>query len=314
MSMIELQSTLHGSSQPVGRPSSEQERPRNAYPYLSRLSAARHRGWLEHGDPATSVERERRRRLARVLLWAAEGRLAELIASGAVRSGSEVPFGLLRMPDPARQWARWRRRAGEVFEEHLVRGRDHWELDRLAAALDAPRADWPSPSSLAESAELARPSARARRVRAQALLHEGRSESAARSLAGLLGPGASPADRLAGCLGWARLHGSARRPGAARHALRAAVRRAPLAPEVWRLAHALATELNDRPTRDQLARGARVVRRLERAREVRSAVSRANPEPASPAPPAGSSAGLCSRSCAVVEGASRAARSSRGPA
>lgn len=244
-----------------------------------RLARARERGLLEHGDPQSPGELGRRARLARVLVWAAEGRLAQLTRS----AGEPAPFGLLNVVRTDGHWPRWRSRATEVFDEHLDQGRDHFELDGLAGLLDTAPESWPSPARIAAAASLARASSRARRVRAQALIHEGAREAAGRCLSRLLAPGGSRADRLVGCFGWARLYGLERRPGAARHALRAALGGAPLAPEVWRLAHALATRAGDRSTRARLARGARVVRRLERARE--SCTEPAPPVAEGPVPP-----------------------------
>lgn len=292
------------------RTQTEETLPLGERSFRARLTAARDGSGLEYGDPGLFGEQGRRRRLARVLIWAAEGHLAESIAADAAGGDSGATFALLRMSDSPRlsslrrtsdrrssnrQWARWRSRAEEVFEEHLACGRDHFQLDCLAVALDVPRRGWPSPARLALAAGLTLPSARAHRVRAQALLHAGQWELAARRLSGLLGSQASPADRLTGCLGWARLHSSAQRTGPARHALRAAVRRAPLSPEVWRLARDLAADLGDQVTRDQLARGARVVRRLERSREPRSKVGSGADASGSPAPPAGSLPGTGSR-------------------
>jgi hypothetical protein len=252
--------------------------------YRERLDLARRGGGLRFAHPESPGERGRRARMARALVWAAEGRLAEL-SRDAVEG---PPFGLLSVTSHPGHWMRWRRYARGVFEEHLERGRDHHELDCLAQVLDVPRGAWPSPASLAAASAMAGPGSRVRRVRAQALVCEGAWEPAARCLSRLLAPDASAADRLAACLGWARLHRQSRRPGPARHALRAAVVRAPLAPQVWRLAQAMATQLGDRSTRDCLARGARVVRRLERARESRSPKAASSGEsapPAAPAPP-----------------------------
>lgn len=255
--------------------------------WCTALAEARDRRLVEGGVPSWPGERRRRRRIARLLLWAASVQLedaAELssvaVSSIRVSRPSKQPESI----EPSRSRSaselplcdsvglgRWRSRVARLLAEHLDAGRDHPDLDLLVQLLEQAPTRWPSSSQLAQRAALAGAGHAARSARVRGLIAEGRSAELSPLMSPLLSHARGPAQRSVALTLIARVHAEEQRPRAAGHALEQALVAAPLAPGVWLAAHGVARRLRHRDLIQRTAARALLARQgLVRRRECRA--------------------------------------------